>query len=606
MQNAKKPSLIDTIDYKRDVVPYKFIKIYAGVGSGKTQLACNMILGNKEKGIPEQTVLLITSRRSTVKATLEQTKDKAVSRAKAFGNLPGDAEWYKEDYDEYDQYVRIIKENEDLLLGDSRIHNKSVVCTNAHIEQYFKKEYEPAVHATHLWEQFDTIIVDEVHSLITDATYQSAPFYVLELINEFLQRYTKHTIQNREKKRLILMTGTPEPLEKLQIVPFDDKLSVTYDFFDKCPNVQPKTVTVIDTNSAITKLQTLLASNEKALYFCNHVMTKQLVRDSWKIKDSVGIEVSFSSDEKKKIIGKKAAEEIEKIDKFIAKNRRLRDDVHLFVTTSRNKEGINIENEDIRYMFVESHFSDDVVQMAGRLRVGVENLYIISDKDQMGKGASAIAVDFTSKGIAPPLEEFSDKNQGYANEYLLALCKGRKNAESIPFNTESEHKANDYVSEYIEYIHDVFPYARYSYLLNRFVYYKQKTAAEEYTLGKCNSFSNALIAGNDTLKELIQGWFPNASIAPLLSDETRCKEYIEQTIFGNNPKCTWVKITSKQYAEIQRVFSEIKRKPISYVNKILEEIGYTCGKRRDDGCYEISRKDSKKRRSIRKKGGKRK
>lgn len=92
----------------------------------------------------------------------------------------------------------------------------------------------------------------------------------------------------------------------------------------------------------------------------------------------------------------------------------------------------------------------------------------------------------------------------------------------------------------------------------------------------------------------------------LMSDETRCKEYIEQTIFGNNPKCTWVKITSKQYAEIQRVFSEIKRKPISYVNKILEEIGYTCGKRRDDGCYEISRKDSKKRRSIRKKGGKRK
>ena len=159
MQNAKKPSLIDTIDYKRDVVPYKFIKIYAGVGSGKTQLACNMILGNNEKGIPEQTVLLITSRRSTVEATLEQTKDKAVSRAKAFGNLPGDAEWYKEDYDEYDQYVRIIKENEDLLLGDSRIHNKSVVCTNAHIEQYFKKEYEPAVHATHLWEQFDTIMM---------------------------------------------------------------------------------------------------------------------------------------------------------------------------------------------------------------------------------------------------------------------------------------------------------------------------------------------------------------------------------------------------------------------------------------------------------------
>ena len=40
MQNAKKPSLIDTIDYKRDVVPYKFIKIYAGTWIDRTEGQC--------------------------------------------------------------------------------------------------------------------------------------------------------------------------------------------------------------------------------------------------------------------------------------------------------------------------------------------------------------------------------------------------------------------------------------------------------------------------------------------------------------------------------------------------------------------------------------
>ena len=41
------------------------------------------------------------------------------------------------------------------------------------------------------------------------------------------------------------------------------------------------------------------------------------------------------------------------------KTGRLPDDVDLFITTSKNKEGINIKNEDIediKTMFIESHF----------------------------------------------------------------------------------------------------------------------------------------------------------------------------------------------------------------------------------------------------------
>ena len=42
------------------------------------------------------------------------------------------------------------------------------------------------------------------------------------------------------------------------------------------------------------------------------------------------------------------------------------------VTTSRNKEGINILNEDIRYKFVETHNMDDIIQKAGRVRNGLQ------------------------------------------------------------------------------------------------------------------------------------------------------------------------------------------------------------------------------------------
>lgn len=143
----------------------------------------------------------------------------------------------------------------------------------------------------------------------------------------------------------------------------------------------PKNVTVIDRNTAFSKLHKLLKGGEKAIWFSNHVVTKQSVRENWHLDKSIRVEVSFSSDEVKRAIGEKEAQDMKDLEAYIAENRRLPEDVSLFVSTSRNKEGINIENEDIRYLFVESHFSDDVIQMAGRIRAALENLYIISDTE---------------------------------------------------------------------------------------------------------------------------------------------------------------------------------------------------------------------------------
>ena len=74
--------------------------------------------------------------------------------------------------------------------------------------RYVYDEEEPI---TDIWNKFDVVIIDEVHSLITDSTYQSATFDVLEFVKDFLYRYQNNQIQNRENKHLILMTGTPQP-----------------------------------------------------------------------------------------------------------------------------------------------------------------------------------------------------------------------------------------------------------------------------------------------------------------------------------------------------------------------------------------------------------
>jgi hypothetical protein len=85
------------------------------------------------------------------------------------------------------------------------------------------------------------------------------------------------------------------------------------------------------------------------------------------------------------------------LEKELAESSLLAEDIYFFVTTSRNKEGININNKDIKYMFVETHLMYDVVQMAGRVRCGVEKLYIISNAEQLKNDCNFIDRKFSKK-----------------------------------------------------------------------------------------------------------------------------------------------------------------------------------------------------------------
>ena len=225
--------------------------------------------------------------------------------------------------------------------------------------------------------------------------------------------------------------------------------------------------------------------------------------------------------------------------------------------------------------------------MAGRIRAGVENLYIISDTEQLCKGPDLLAADFTSKGIAPLRTAFRDDNKGYANEYLLTVC-----GDTIPFHRNAEKSAYKTCGSYIDYIHKTFPYARYNYILNQFVFYQQKALAETYTLEKSNAFSHALVKGNQALKQLISNWFPGVTVHSMMTVEVRCKEYIESTVFSQ-AKYGRAKLTPKQVEELKTCLGEILGKPVAYLNKVLGKLGYELSKRDAKGYYWLTKAGKK-------------
>ena len=103
---------------------------------------------------------------------------------------------------------------------------------------------------------FEYIVVDEAHSLYTDATYTDSSFHVIKLL--------EYAEKNFPKIKIILMTGTPEPMEIL-LKQGDYEI---IDKRDECINVMPKRIVIIPFETAIRYMRNL-PDEEKTIYYSN-------------------------------------------------------------------------------------------------------------------------------------------------------------------------------------------------------------------------------------------------------------------------------------------------------------------------------------------------
>lgn len=525
MANNKdeKRTICKVIDYKKDIEPYTLIKIYSGVGSGKSYFASAMMTGSAEYKIPEQNVLLITSRRSKVEETLKELGVAVKPTITKNGNLSFDV-WQtgEERPPEYEKYMKEIKFSDDLGEQTFLSYNKSVVCTNAFISAYLRNVYNPDDPITHIWNKFDSIIIDEVHSLVTDSTYQSATFDVLALIKEYLNLVKNNQLQECACKHLILMTGTPQPFESFVKFDFPQELINRKDLFDECENVVPKKIILIDEQTSKNKIRELLSNGKKVIYFTNHTMTEYAAREKFELNNTKNIGVSFSNDDKRKNLSKEEREKIKNIDESLAKNNLIPDNIQFFVTTSRNKEGININNTDYQYMFVETHLMYDVVQMAGRVRCGVENLYIISDTQQFADGNDITDILFSKKIMVEneDIANSEDKANTYLNEEYLT------NDVELEKSDEDRRRA---IMHYVKYIENRFAYIRYNIFNQKFEYFTAKENAEKIAALQRKKFKEILLDNAETEK-YIKYWFPQSLFEQELSAKAFCAMYLAKVV----------------------------------------------------------------------------
>ena len=181
--------------------------------------------------------------------------------------------------------------------------------------------------------------------------------------------------------KVIVMTGSPQILAGFRL----PKNGHAIDLMDRCVRVEPKHVLLADKAEVMEDMQQRLAAGEKVIYFANRVSTVlNLYRNAFQEYRNEAA-VSFSADDeldKQEKQNREILERRDEIQAYIAENQKLPDDIRLFLTTSKNKEGINIKNADIKTMYIETHSQIDAIQMAGRVRAGLDQLYIVTDAVQ--------------------------------------------------------------------------------------------------------------------------------------------------------------------------------------------------------------------------------
>lgn len=351
MSNSAGKYLSEVINLETDILPYHLIQIISGVGSGKNTWVSTLA----QKGY---SILFITSRKATAEA------QSAKMGAKRFIDL--------------NDLIRTT-------LAGTPTKNKQhlVSCTNSALASFVRKTYDKDNPATHIWKYFDFIVVDEAHSLVSDASFADSTFYVWKFIDWVTE------ITSKEDCRIILMSGTPAPLE-LPLSKLKERISQkkghdTQEFKDidcyaNCRHVDPKEVIIDLANDiAIHEIIGFYKEGHRLIYFACSIhniasLVKQL--NEYGIKNSE-IGISYSDRTRDKLFPKELTQKIDNIQDSIVKEDRLPSDIKIFLTTTKNKEGINILDTDIKIMLSENSIPTELIQMAGRVRNGLDKLVIL-------------------------------------------------------------------------------------------------------------------------------------------------------------------------------------------------------------------------------------
>lgn len=580
-KNRSEKLVEEVVDYDQDIAPYRIVCLIAGVGSGKTRYFMDTMTGNAQKNIPHKITAVIESRKSKVEELqtrydLQEVdsgsdlfRPRSIWESTAYYDDPDTAAFHT-----------IQLNHTDSEWGEfayDKVYQHSSVCTSAYWSNSVLYNYDYNDYTTDPIYRYDLIVVDEAHSLVTDATYQTAPFGIYAFIEHYHDAwvaYDENPEQNRKPRcsNLVLITGSPEPLELLPL-PAETKI---IDLREQCKNVVPANIFFIDSSEARARILAQYNAGEKFLYFSNHKPVLSQLFPEMTTGELAKLEqvtaVGFSESQKS------TWDELEKTSPVLYDNSQrtkqklaahsmIPEDIQMFFTTSCNKEGINIENVDIDDVYVETKNFTDIIQMAGRVRHGVDRLFIIVDVPGYYDDELRWMANFNERILPKVNEQFQKICEP------ISWAKKLKKAEREKHSDHNFEQTDKDIRTFIDFVQTRLPYILFNSYESAFQFYELRRLGRRYQRETEQKFKQALEIGK--LVELAERYFPNSTVhdyAPFKKQRlAKAQAYMD----------TWYRGPDADYSqsekeELQRTLNEIMGTTYTQVNKLLKPLGYVC------------------------------
>ena len=496
MNQNIKTHVSDLISYEKDIKPYKFIEIISGVGSGKSYFVEQLALKFK--------VLIITSRRAKVEETYNKNKSKI----------------YTEKFKAKEMYITAVQWQQlppwDRISDVKGCPNGLWVATNAQIEQYYNYKYDETTNPTTkrimtISNSFDIVVLDECHSIFVDSTYQTSGYYVGMLLDDI--RKTRRKIC----KHIICMTGTPEPCGDYFKDKYDKKDYIRFDLRNDCGSIQPENIYFIEEEEAKLLVNKLYKENKRVVYFINNTLEEWFPKKFVEKTNILSSDVTFICSKQESISklryqDEEAYQRLSKAYNDISNNGHIPDFVKILLTTSILKEGIDINDDDIDSIIVNNHRESDVIQMVGRFRNNIKNLYIIADTRPYR--ISPVNHKMYKNDLQDDIDHFNKK--------LLALKQSLEYGQSLSKTDEDYYSLQNYKADLDNLITRAIidnPYIVYDSKIQQFVKNDNTVLGVNYCRQQDKVWENIKKEYN----LIVSKWYNNSTIHPFYTLNERLK-----------------------------------------------------------------------------------
>lgn len=161
------------------------------------------------------------------------------------------------------------------------------------------------------------------------------------------------------------------------------------DVYDRCIHLVPDSVFMMCRQIVTDGIFNLWSKGRRLIYFVNSVKGMATLIEELNARgisnDDIGI--AFSNSKNANLLPQKLLSRKNSLRDRIVQESIIPPEIKIFITTSQNKEGISIVDDDIKYMFSEAHNKVDLEQMAGRVRgnsetgTGIHALVVVYDAD---------------------------------------------------------------------------------------------------------------------------------------------------------------------------------------------------------------------------------